>query len=294
MLSDEDERAERQGRDRLHVIDAKLDGLFRQRQALIAEMRRLSSEQKALYDRRQAPQAEVEKLYELHGELGQRIVELRKQREAARSKVQDAVVHLRELKLSFTPGERVRPDQIRREIAELELRQQTRALSLDDENALIKHLRQRTQDLKAAEARVATVAEHERQRKEAEAHVLSTRADVARLGQEILATKAERDAKMVEIRAKLEAAGGLVAQLRAKGKARAETMEKVDALSREMTELEREGRRLLGESRARREEARKALRTYSRRGATDEDLLASTAEAQLEELLKRGRVTLGG
>lgn len=294
VLSDEDERAERNGRDRLRAIDAQLDSLFRKRQALIAEMRRLSAEQKSLYDRRQAPQAEVEKLYQQHGELGRRIAELRQQREAARVASQEAVVQLRELKLSFAPGERVRPDQMRREIAELELRQQTNALPLDEENALIARLRQRTQELKVAEARAGAVAEHERQRKEAETRVTAARAEVERLGKEMLAAKAERDAKMAEVRAKLEAAGGLVAELRAKGKARSETMAKVDALSREMAELEREGRQLLAQSRARREEARKALRAYSRKASTEEELLASTAEAQLEELLKRGRVTLGG
>jgi len=294
VLSDEDERAERDDRDRLRSIDAQLDSLYRRRQDLIAEMRRLSAEQKALYDRRQAPQDEVEKLYEEHGELGHRISELRKQREAARAAAQDALVQLRELRLSFAPGERVRPEQIRREIAELELRQQTHALPLDEENALIARLRQRTQELKVAETRAGEVAEHERQRKEAEARVTAARAEVDRLGREMVAAKTARDAKMAEVRSKLEAAGGLVAELRAKGRARSELMDKIDALSHEMMELEREGRRLLGHTRARRDEARKTVRAYSRHRPTDEEVLASTAEAQLEELLKRGRVTLGG
>ena len=277
MLSDEDEQAERDGRARLRTLDAKLSTLFRRRQELIVEMRQLSGEQKALYDRRQAPQVEVEALYHEHGQMGHRIVELRKARDAARAAFQEAVVRLRELKLSFAPGERVHPDQLRREIAELELRQQTLALPLDEENALIARLRQRTQELKEAEARVTA------------AHV-----EVDRLGQELVKTKTERDAKMAEVRSKLEVAGGLVAELRAKGRARAEVMAQVDAVSREMADLEREGREILEHSRARRDEARKTLRTYTRRGRTPEEMLASTAEAQLEELLKRGKVTLGG
>ncbi len=294
VLSEEDERADREDRHRLRELDSKLDGLHRRRQDLIAEMRRLSAEQKALYDRRQAPQAEVEELYAQHGDLGRKFAELRRQRDTARTAAQEAIVQLRELKLSFSPGERVRPEQIRREIAELELRQQTRALPIDEENALIAHLRQRSQDLKEAEARAGVVAQHERQRKEADAKVAAARAEVERLGLEMQRTKAERDAKMTEVRAKLEAAGGLIAELRAKGKARADVMAQIDAISHEMAELEREGRRLLGASRARRDEARKALRTYSRRGVTDEEALASTADAQLEELWKRGKITLGG
>jgi len=294
VLSDEDEQAERDGRARLRTLDAKLSTLFRRRQELIVEMRQLSGEQKALYDRRQAPQVEVEALYHEHGQMGHRIVELRKARDAARIAFQEAVVRLRELKLSFAPGERVHPDQLRREIAELELRQQTLALPLDEENALIARLRQRTQELKEAEARAGVVAEHLKAFKEAEARVTAAHVEVDRLGQELVKTKTERDAKMAEVRSKLEVAGGLVAELRAKGRARAEVMAQVDAVSREMADLEREGREILEHSRARRDEARKTLRTYTRRGRTPEEMLASTAEAQLEELLKRGKVTLGG
>jgi uncharacterized coiled-coil DUF342 family protein len=294
VLSDEDEQAERDDRARLRALDAKLSTLFRRRQELITEMRRLSGEQKALYDRRQAPQVEVEALYHEHGQLGHRIVELRNAREAARAAFQEAVVRLRELKLSFAPGERVHPDQIRREIAELELRQQTTALPLDEENALIARLRQRTHELKEAEARAGVVAEHQRALKEAEARVTAARAELDRLGQEMVKTKTERDAKMAEVRSKLEVAGGLVAELRTKGRARAEVMAQVDAVSREMAELERDGRQILEHSRARRDEARKTLRTYTRRAKTPEELIASSAEAQLEELLKHGKVTLGG
>ena len=294
VLSEEEERAEWEDQSRLRAIDAKLDSLYRQRQELIAEMRRLSAEQKALYDRRQAPQEEVERLYEQHGELGKRLAALRSERDAARRKVEEAIIRFRELKLTFAPSERVNPEQLRREIAQLELRQQTRALPLDEENALIAHLRLRTKELKEAEARASVVAEHERQRKEAEAAIASARAEVERLGQEWTHTRAERDAKMSAVRAMLETAGGLLAELRAKGKARAEVMGKVDALSREMMELEREGRKLLGQTRARRDEARKTLRAYSHHRPTSEDLVASTAEAQLEELLRRGKITLGG
>jgi chromosome segregation protein len=295
VLSDDEEHKNREDRDRLRAIDSKLDSLYRQRQELIAEMRRLSAEQKALYDRRQAPQAEVEQLYEHHAGLGKQLTDLRRAREAARAAADQAVVALRELRLTIAPSERVRPDQIRKEIRDLELRQQTHALPLDEENALIARLRQRTHDLKEAEAHAQVALEHERQRKEAEARVAAARAEVERLGAEFTRARAERDAAMASVRAKLEAAGGLVAELRAKGRARADVMDKIDAVSREMHELEREGRDLLAATRARQEEARKMVRAYApRRGRTPEEALASVAEAQLNELLKRGKVTLGG
>jgi uncharacterized coiled-coil DUF342 family protein len=295
VLSDEEEHKDREDRDRLRSIDSKLNSLHHQRQDLIVEMRRLSTEQKALYDRRQAPQAEVERLYDHHAELGKKLTGLRKARDAARQAADQALVALRELRLTIAPSERVRPDQLRKEIKELELHQQTHALPLEEENALIARLRQRTKDLKEAEAHAQVALDHERQRKEAEARVAVARAEVERLSQEFAKARTERDATMAGVRSKLEAAGSLVADLRAKGRARADVMDKIDGLSREMHELEREGREILSATRARQEEARKTVRAYApRRGRTPEEALASVAEAQLSELLKRGKVTLGG
>ena len=295
LLSDEEESEDREDRERLRSLDTKLRSLFDRREDLIVEVRHITSEQKALYDRRQAPQAEVERLYEEHHALGRRIAELRNVREAARKKVEEAVVQVREVRLTFAPGERVRPEQIRKEIAELELRQQTRALPLDEENALIALLRQRTHELKQAEARTAVVAAHQQKLKDAEAALAAAREEFALRGQELTAAKAERDSKMTAVREKLEVAGGLIASLREKGRARAEAIAKIDTLSREMNELDHEARQLLAKSRSRREQARRLLRTYSHtRGPPSEELLATTVEAQLEELLKRGKITLGG
>jgi uncharacterized coiled-coil DUF342 family protein len=294
VLSEDDEQHERDARSSLRAIDLRLRSLGEKRRTLIAEMRRLSAEQKALYDQRQAPAAEVERLYQEHGDLGKRLTELRGEREKARLAVEGAVVALRELRLTIAPGERERPDQIRREIAQLELKQQTHAMPVAEENALIDHLRQRHKDLKAAEAGAAVAAEHARLRAEAEARVTAARAEVDRVTKLGLETRAQRDAKMAEVRAKLVDAGGAVARLRAKGKERAAVMDQIDAVSREMDTLERDGRRLLGEVRARREEARKTVRAYAPGRRPPSSAVDSAAEANLQELLKRGKVSLGG
>ncbi len=294
FLSDQEERDEREDRNRLRALDARLDALHRQRQPLIAEIQRLGAEQRALYDRRQVPQDLVEKLYREHGELGRKAAELKGQRDRARTKVDEALIHLRELRLTFDPGERVRPENLKREIAQLELLQQTRAVPIDEENALIARLRQRAQELKVAEARAGLVSEHERLRREAEAAVAAARAEVDALGAAMAEARTARDRRMDEIRETLEGAGALVAEMRAKGRERAELMARVDALGREIADLEREGRRLVGAARARREESRKTLREFTRHRGPNADLLDTAAEAQLAELMKRGKVTLGG
>jgi uncharacterized coiled-coil DUF342 family protein len=295
VLSEEEEQKDRDDRDRLQEMERKFRSLETRRGTLIEEMRRLSSEQKALYDRRQAPQQEVERIYDEHGALGKRLMELRSAREKARRHLEAAIVAVRELRLTFPATERVRPDQLKREIADLELKQQTSALPIDEENALIGRIRERTRELKTAESRAATVLEHEKQRKEADTRVRACRAEVDRLGAEFAQAKADRDAMMASIRTKLETAGSIVAEMRARGKARAELMEKIDGMSREMATLDEEARRIYGESRARREEAQRTLRTYTRpRGRTNDEVASNVADAQLQELLKRGKITLGG
>jgi uncharacterized coiled-coil DUF342 family protein len=292
-LTEEAEAADREDRAQLRRLEARFETLLTRRKTLLAEVRRLSNEQKELYDRRQAPQIEVEKLHAEHGQLGRTLLELRKGRDRARAAVDEAMARRRELLLTFDRGERERPEQIRREIAELELRQQTKATSLKEENELIAHLRKRTADLKEAEGRVAVVAQHEKARKDADAAIAAARAEVDRISGEMVKARHERDAKMVAIRQRLEAAGALVAELRAKAKAREDVMREVVTVTRELDATDREGRELMARSRARRQEAVKTLREFSRpRGPPREEALASVADAHLAELMKRGKITL--
>lgn len=293
LLTDEAEAEERADRDRLRSLESRFETLLERRRTLLAQVRKLSAEQKELYDRRQAPQDEAEKIHAEHGELGHLLVQLRRHRDEARKAAEEAVIRRRELLLTFDRGERERPDQIRREIAQLELRQQTKALTLKEENELIAHLRKRTAELKEAEGRIAVVAEHERRRKEADAAIVAARANVDQISEEIRRARDGRDAKMVAIREKLQSAGGLVAEIRAKAKARTELMKELTTVGRELDAVDHEGRELLARSRARRQEAVRTLRQYSRpRGPSREEALANVAEAHLAELMKRGKVTL--
>ncbi len=294
-LSEEGEREDRSDQETLHRLEARHRALVGQRHELIVQMRTLSGEQRELYERRRAPQADVERLYDEHGKLGKRLATLRSARDDARKKVEAAVIARRELLLSIGPSEPARPDQIRREIADLELRQQTRALPIDEENALIARLRQRTAELKKAEAQAALVAEHANRRKAADAAIVAARADVERIGQEMDAARRERDGKMSEVRAKLEAAGGVVAEMRAKGKARSELMGQIDKVGREIMALEREGKDVFQRLKARRDEARKLLRSFAPpRERVPAEVVATAADRRFEELMKRGKVTLGG
>ncbi len=259
LLSEQWQREDREERDRLRQLEGRLNTLLDQRHALIGQVRALSAKQKDLYNRRQVPQAEVERLHDEFGQLGKHLSELRSGCEKARQKLEESVVRRRELVLTFERSERQNPEQLKREIAELELRQQTRALPIEDENALIAELRSKAKELQHIESRKAIALEHEKQRREAEEAIVAARLEVDRLVEEMAKARADRDKHMVDIRAKLEAAGAMVAEMRTAGRARAELMTQVDTVSREIAEVEKEGRELLARSRTRREDARKIL-----------------------------------
>ncbi|MCI4360152.1 MAG: hypothetical protein L3J91_00450, partial [Thermoplasmata archaeon] len=82
---------------------------------------------------------------------------------------------------------------------------------------------------------------------------------------------------------------------REKARARGGLMDRLEGLNREVIALEREGDRLVARQRDRRHEARQSLRNYNRSvrdTVAGPDAYDRAAEAQLAELLKRGRVTL--
>ncbi len=293
-LSEEAIQEERETRDRLREIDGKLRLLGQRRLALVERVRELSAEQKSLFDARQAPQEKVERLHEEHRQLGRRLAQLRSERDRARSRLDEAIARVREIRSEMNPAERARPDRVRREIAELEARQQTSALSIEDENALIDRLRERTKFLKDLEAREAVIAEQGRKLKEAEAAVTAAREAVGQRSKELDETRRQRDRKMDEIRTELVRAGSVVAQIREKAAARREVMHKLDVLGREMRELDTEGRRLWLASRERQQEARAAARTYGASHPRENGPHGpDRTDQKLEELLKRGKVTLG-
>ncbi len=263
-FSDQWRKAEREERDRLRQLESRLDALHGQRRELLAQVRSLSSRQQELYRQGQGPQTEAERLYHESGELGRQLSQLRRAAERARQAMESAVIRRRELVLTFDRHERINPEQLRREIAELELRQQTRALPIEEENALIAELRRKTKAVQEFETRRDQVAQHEVQRKEADTAILAARAEIDRILKEMEAVRGERDRRKAEIPVNLEAAGAAVAEMRTAGRSRAELTAQLDALGREIAEIEKEGRELLRRYHERQELAREIMREYAR------------------------------
>jgi uncharacterized coiled-coil DUF342 family protein len=297
LLSEEAEKEEQDDRDRLREVRDKLRALLDRRQVQYEEVRRLTDEQDRLVQAREPGEREVERIHEEYRDLGHALADGRRIRDTARARLDEAMVALREFRARSPRGEPLRPEAIRRQIAELEHAQQTRTLTIADENALIKQIRQLVKV--AAEADQHQLAHEERRRQLAalEAALTERRTELGRINAELAKLKEDRDSRMQSIRGRLEGAGKLVAEIREKARARGSALDRLRALSAQVDELEREADRLARNSKDRRDEARHAISEYHRsvRGPAGEKAgEQQVADRQLEELLKRGRVTLRG
>lgn len=296
-LSEEAEQEEAKAREWLRGAEVKLRDLRERRAQLLTLVRALSDEQRRIFERRQPVRAELDGLLREHRALGQKLSELRHRRDELRARLEPAREALRSARARPGKEAHATPAQIRREMAELELRQQTMALSLADENALIDRIRRLRQGLGEAESAAALEEAQRKAAADMDASFRALREEFERLGADMAQARSERDAKMGEMRSRLEEDGRQLAEMRTKARARGEAMARLDALDRQVTELDREVRRVVGESRQRRLEARRTLQEYNRsvhETVSGDRALDRSAEAQLEELLKRGRVTLGG
>lgn len=297
ILSEEAEREEREDQDRLRSLDVKIRELRGRRDQLLTQVHQLSDEQKALYDARQPRQATLESTNDEHRELGRELAAVRRDRDQARARLEAALVAARLARQELPHGTGTRPDQLKKELADLEIRQQTTALPLTEENALIDRMRELRRQMEVAEKNSQAILAKQAAFKERDEAVRASRAEVERLTSELQRVKTERDRRMESMRAQLVGVGQLVAEIREKSRRRGEAMARLDALMNDLRGLEREAQRLFLASRQRRHEARRAVVDYNREVRAKVGGGASTdrvADAQLEELLKRGRVTLGG
>jgi uncharacterized coiled-coil DUF342 family protein len=297
VLTEDAELQEREDREHIRHTEGKLRELYGRRAALIDQVHAASDAQKDLYDERQRRQDAVEQQYREHQDLGHRLADLRKERDAARSRLDEAVVAARLIRSEIPKGDHLTPEQIRREMEGLEHRQQTTALPIKEENTLIDRLRSLKAQLVVAERDRAALEAALGKRKGAEDAIRAAKLDLDRVGQEFERVRNERERAMTSIRTRLVDVGGLLAELREKAKVRGEAMARVDAMSDEIRALERDVNARIRATRDRRTEAKRTIGDYNRQvreNVAGDPAYSQAADAQLEELMKRGRVTLRG
>jgi uncharacterized coiled-coil DUF342 family protein len=292
---DGDREEERDERRRLDQLDAKIRELRPKRQALIQELLKLSQEQRGMFDQRAPQQARLEQLNEAHRRLGRDLGHLRSELDTARRVRDERLAIVRELRAAMPKSARSPADQLKKEIGKLEIQQQTRAVPLDEENALIDRMRQLRKEIAQAEAESAEVAKRGESLRAAETAFESARAEVERLRKALDDQRSARDQAMETLKGELVVAGQDMARLREKSQARGTVRRELDDIDRTLRGVEREFDDLRRQHRARRGEARRVVVEHNRsarRSVSDPSEMDRAVDDRMEQLLKEGKIRL--
>ena len=288
----EEERAERH---RLDQLDAKIRELRPKRHALIQEVLKLSDEQRDMFNRRAPQQARLEELNDAHRKLGRDLGHIRSELDQARRVRDERLATVRELRAAMPKSARSAVDQLKKEMNKLELQQQTRAVPLDEENALIDRMRQLRKEITVADSEATEVARRGETLRAAEVAFESARADVDRLRKALDDQRAARDQAMETLKGELVAAGQGMARLREMSQARGMVRRQLDEIDRTLRGMEREFDELRRQYRARRGEARRVVVEHNRsarRAVSDPSEMDRAVDDRMEQLLKEGKIRL--
>jgi uncharacterized coiled-coil DUF342 family protein len=288
----EEDRAERR---RMDQLDAKIRELRPKRQKLIQELLRLSEEQRELFNQRAPQQARLEELDGAHRSLGRDLSQVRGKLDAARRARDDRLANVRELRAAIPKSARSPADQLKREMGKLELQQQTKAVPLKEENALIDRMRQLRKEIAVGESQAAEVTKRVDALHAAEAAFEAARADVDRLRKELDQQRAARDQAMSTLKDELVVAGQGMARIREMGQSRGNVRRELDEVDRTLRGLEREFEDLRRQRRARPIEARRVVAEHNRsarRAVSDPSELDRTVDDRMQQLLKEGKIRL--
>ncbi|MCI4353368.1 MAG: hypothetical protein L3K14_08340 [Thermoplasmata archaeon] len=288
----EEELAER---DRLDHLDAKIRELQPKRRALIDKFLRLSDEQQDMFNERAPQQGRLEALNEEHRLIGRDLAHVRGQLDAARRLRDDRLIAVRELRAAMPKTARSRVDLIRKEVEQLELEQQTRAVPLEEENALIGRMRSLRKEVSLAEAEGAAVAKQREALRVAEDAFEAGRVEVERLRRVLDEMRAARDHAMESLKGELVVVGQHMARLREKSQERGIVRRDLEEIDRTLRGMEREFDDLRHRYRARRGEARRVVIEHNRsarRAVSDPSAMDRAVDDRLEQLLKEGKIRL--
>lgn len=279
----------------LEKAEIKLQSLIEKRTMLNEEANVLRQERDLIHAKKREVGAE---LRELKAERSALIAQARVHREK-RDEFQAKAKSLIEIKRKLrsrahtSVGEEVRA--LRRQIKEMELRQQTASLTLSEENKLLGALKARMAQLKELEALKAEEDKVAKEVKDLDAEItfLFAQADREHEAAKALSDRARGlDEKIDEFATTV---GTLAQEGDTKHEAYLEARAKADEVHAQIVEMREKVLSVRTARRAEQKEARDLLRQQNiavRRALLDEKKLEESADEALKRLLQRGRVEI--
>jgi uncharacterized coiled-coil DUF342 family protein len=295
LLSEEAGDEERKARETRIAAEQKLDSLRAHRRDLFLTVNRLSEEVMDLQRRRQSLNDEVQNWHSTFKALGDKQRTLKDARTRLMDQLDELMEALHQKKSSMPQGS-PRHKSLASEIAQMEKEQQTKVMSLKEENALIDRIRQLRLKLADAEKVEAKWMEAEKATSALKSDADALRQKIAQTNAEMNKLRAQRDEIMAKVKGHLAEIGHVLTEIRSKGKARSELLDKVKQSGEEIAEMGKKVLDLSHESRRRIDEAR---RNYVEHGETvrktflAKEARERSADENLTNLLKNGKVELG-
>jgi uncharacterized coiled-coil DUF342 family protein len=295
LLSEEAGDEERKARETRIAAEQKLDSLRAHRRDLFLTVNRLSEEIMDLQRRRQSLNDEVQNWHSQFKALGDKQRALKDSRTRMMDHLDDLLDSLHQKKSAMPQGA-PRHKSIASEIAQMEKEQQTKVMSLKDENALIDRIRQMRQKLAETEKVEAKWMEAEKAASAIKNDAEATKVKLAQANAEMDQLRAQRDEIMAKVKSHLGEIGHVLTEIRAKGQTRSELLQKVKDSGEEIADMGKKVLELSTESRKRIDEAR---RNYFEHGESvrktffAKEARERSADENLTNLLKNGKVELG-
>lgn len=295
LLSDDDLQAEKESREKRFAAEDKFEALRRQRSDSLNLVDRLSEEILTLQKRRQELNTEVQNAHDSFRSLGDQQKHLREERKRLFDRLEELTHSLHKTKGENTRDKGPNARSVAAEIARLEREQQTRVMTLKEENALIDRIRHMRSQLLEREKVEADWMKTESEASTVKDEILELRKKLQQANERLDSFHGERDAAMAKIQSSLGEVGHVLNEIRSKGKIRTDMLDKARGIAQQMQEMGRTVLDLQRESRKRVSEARARIAEHGshQRSNFNEGARERAADELLSALLKNGKVELG-
>ena len=280
----------------LDQAEIKLESLLERRDALNREAALSRQERDMVHDKKRELSAKLRDLKDKRAAFASQARAHRAKRDEAQGKAK-ALIELRR-KMRSRSGGSVTQElrNLKKQITQMEMRQQTASLTLSEENELIDELKEHLKRAKELESLKTEQDAISREVKDLDSTITELFAQAEKEHQAALGLSAQAKAVHAETVELVSAVSTLAAEGDARHQAYLEARGKADEVHAKVVEMRDKVLSIRGAKRAEARESRELLRTQNRsvrKALYDEKKLEESADEALKALLQKGRVEIG-
>lgn len=281
----------------LDTAEIKLESLIERRNAANAEASAVRQERDLFHDQRKALVDQVRTLRDERDALVKEMRIHRDRRNELQAKAKELIELKRKVRGAMHSSIGGDLERLRKEVKDLEMRQQTSPMKLDEENALLDDLRGKLRELRDLEGLKGDQDRVYREVRDLDASItdLFKAADVEHeLVVKLSAEQKDRHEKLMPLVGQID---GLTTEADKKHEDYMKARERADDMHKKAMEMREKVLTIRNEKRAEIREARDMIRQQNltvRKELLDDKKLDKAAEEALQVLLKKGKVEMKG